>query len=138
MSQIFVIGRVTADLELKTSATQNPYVRFDVAERIGNRQNFRTQFFQTCAWGGDAQRLSKAGVKKGSLIWISGSLELEEFVKRDGQTKDKRLKVLLDNWGFVPVGKAKGSDGARTNDASEMPAPVFEAGIDGDRDPLPE
>lgn len=35
MAQVNVIGRITADLELKTSEKSNPYVRFDIAE---NRQ----------------------------------------------------------------------------------------------------
>ena len=44
MAQIHVIGRITADLELKTSERNNPYVRFDIAENIGSRQNLHTQF----------------------------------------------------------------------------------------------
>ena len=38
MAQVNVIGRITADLELKTSEKSNPYVRFDIAENIGSRQ----------------------------------------------------------------------------------------------------
>ena len=36
MAQVNVIGRITADLELKTSEKSNPYVRFDIAENIGS------------------------------------------------------------------------------------------------------
>ena len=109
MAQVYVIGRITADLELKTSEKNNSYVRFDIAENIGSRQNLHTQYFQICAWGEDAGRLIKARAKKGSLIWVAGSLELETYTKRDGVTVDKRMKILLDNWGFVPVGGAKTS-----------------------------
>ena len=136
MAQIHVIGRITADLELKTSERNNPYVRFDIAENIGSRQNLHTQYFQICAWGEDANRLMRARAKKGSLIWVTGSLELEPYTKRDGVTIDKRMKVLLDNWGFIPVGGAK--------DSKEVPAPDPEMTshskaevIDGDRDSLP-
>ena len=103
MAQVNVIGRITADLELKTSEKSNPYVRFDIAENIGSRQTLHTQYFQVCAWGEDANRLMKAHAKKGSLIWVTGSLELEPYTKRDGISIDKRMKILLDNWGFVPV-----------------------------------
>ena len=68
MAQVNVIGRITADLELKTSEKSNPYVRFDIAENIGSRQTLHTQYFQVCAWGEDANRLMKAHAKKGSLI----------------------------------------------------------------------
>lgn len=67
MAQVNVIGRITADLELKTSEKSNPYVRFDIAENIGSRQTLHTQYFQVCAWGEDANRLMKAHAKKGSL-----------------------------------------------------------------------
>ena len=86
MAQVYVIGRITADLEFKTSEKKTPYVRFDIAENIGNRQNLRTQYYQVCAWNDDAGRLKNAKAKKGSLIWVSGSLELEVFTKRDGVT----------------------------------------------------
>ena len=92
MAQTYVIGRVTADLELKTSINKHPYVRFDIAENIGSKEHRRTQYLQICAMGDDAERLVRARVKKGSLIWVSGSLELEVYTRRDGVTTDKRLK----------------------------------------------
>ena len=131
MAQTYVIGRVTADLERKISINQHPYVRFDIAENIGGRGHNRTQYFQICAMGGDADRLIRARVKKGSLIWVSGSLELEIFTGKDGSTTDKRLKILLDNWGFVPVAN---------KDVLEQPPSKLTAAsakIDGDREPLP-
>lgn len=131
MAQTYVIGRVTADLERKISINQHPYVRFDIAENIGGRGHNRTQYFQICAMGGDADRLIRARVKKGSLIWVSGSLELEIFTGKDGSTTDKQLKILLDNWGFVPV---------TNKDVLEQPPSTLTAAsaeIDGDREPLP-
>lgn len=105
MAQTIVIGRITADLEMKTSANGNPYVRFDLVENIGSKENSRPQYFQICAWSDDAKRIVKARAKRGSLIWVSGSLELETFTKRDGITTDKRLKILLDNWGFILISR---------------------------------
>lgn len=95
MAQVNVIGRITADLELKTSEKSNPYVRFDIAENIGSRQTLHTQYFQVCAWGEDANRLMKAHAKKGSLIWVTGSLELEPYTKRDGISIDVVFFELL-------------------------------------------
>lgn len=83
--------------------------------------------------GGDAERLTRARVKKGSLLWISGSLELETFTKRDG-SPEKRLKILLDNWGFVPINMTK-----ETGDHfREQTLSGKVTSIDGERDPLPE
>ena len=138
MAQTYVIGRVTADLELKTSINQHPYVRFDIAENIGGKERGWTQYLQICALGDDATRLIRARVKKGSLIWVSGSLELEIFTRRDGVTTDKRLKVLLDNWGFVPVGTDKATRTALDNKKPESPKEQSVAIIDGERETLPE
>lgn len=68
MAQVYVIGRVTADLELKTSLNDHPYVRFDIAENIGSKDRIRTQYFQICAMGGDAERIVHARVKKAVLF----------------------------------------------------------------------
>ena len=137
MAQAYVIGRVTADFKLKTSINQHPYVRFDVAENIGSKERSWTQYLQVCAMGDAAVRLVRARVKKGSLIWVSGSLELEIFTRRDGITTDKRLKILLDNWGFVPVGTDKAAEKALDNKIPDTPREAV-AVIDGDRETLPE
>lgn len=74
---------------------------------------------------------------------MSGSLEMETYQKRDGNTTDKRLKVTLDNWDFVPCGKAA----ANCTDAAVPhagPSPgtsqaqaVSGSEIHGDREQLP-
>ena len=51
-------------------------------------------------------------------------------------TIDKRMKVLLDNWGFVPVGRARTSKEASAPDPEMTSHPKAEV-IDGDRDSLP-
>ena len=134
MAQVYVIGRVTADLELKTSINNHPYVRFDIAENIGSKEHMRTQYLQIFAMGDDAERLVRAHAKKGSLLWISGSLELETYTKKDGVTTDKRLKVLLDNWGFVP----RNPTGAGETAPNSSPPDTVYTTADGDKEPLPE
>ena len=140
MSQVFTIGRVTADLELKTSPKKNHYVLFSIAENIGYGQNARTQYLQVWANGDFAKSLIKAKVKKGSLIWVSGSIELEEFMNRDGRTSDKRLKITLDNWGYVVFGKSKNGkvDPDPNAQPDTEPGNRFPSVIDGNREDLPE
>jgi len=130
MSQLYSIGRVTAGLELKTSTKQNPYLRFSLAEPIGYGDTARTQYIQVWAWGRMATQLVNAGVGKGSLIWVSGSLELEEY--QSGTTRDKRLKLKLSDWGFVPAAQRQGQAPNQVKDDS---CPCI---LDGERDILPE
>lgn len=136
MAQIHVIGRITADLELKYSQSKNPYVRFNLAENIGSKERARVQYYQVWAWNEDAIRLVNSKVMKGSLVCISGTLELEVFTKQDGFTTDKRMKVLLNNWDFIPAGNRRSMDAAAQLDLAADP-PTALGGIDGDREPLP-
>lgn len=138
MAQLYVIGRVTADFELKTSANQVPYVRFDFVERIGSREHTRSQFYQVCAWHENAKHLIKAHIRKGSLLWISGAMELEEYTRRDGVTREKRLKILMDSWGFVPVSRSSSSDDHQTVRSVENDGGQKIPEIDGEREPLPD
>jgi single-stranded DNA-binding protein len=143
MSQLFIpAGCVTADLELKTSANKNCYVRFDLAENIWVSKTMRTQYLQVWAWEENAKQLIKRKVKKNSLIWVSGTLILEKYKKQDGITTDKRLKVILDNWGYISGKPKNGSSGNDITSGDEAvthnPLDTFHDGvIDGDKETLP-
>ena len=64
---ITLTGRVTADLELQTSPNGTEYIQFNVAVNKGYGEQEHPNFYQCVLFGKAAERLSKAGVKKGSL-----------------------------------------------------------------------
>ena len=138
MSHLVAIGRVTADLELKMSVRQNPYIQFSLAEQIGYGETARTQYIQVWAWGVLTQQLLDRSVRKGSLISVSGSLELEEYTKKDGVTRDKGLRLELSDWGFVPSQGRTGQSPGQTADTAQRPIPIPDSTIDGERENLPE
>ena len=137
MSHLVAIGRVTTDLELKKSVRQVPYIQFSLAEQIGYGELAHTQYIQVWAWGVMTQRLLDRKVRKGSLLSVSGSLELEEYTKKDGVTRDKRLKLKLTDWDFVPTGKRRQSS-KRTEDIPTYDGAGIADTIDGERESLPE
>lgn len=141
MAQVFMIGRVTADLELQTSTNKNDYVRFGLAETIGYGESSKAQYYQVWAWENDARYLIKRKVKQGSLIWVSGSIELEEYTKQDGENKDKRLKVKLDNWDYVPSEKsyvAKEENSWEVSIPSTGRSMPLVGEINGDKENMPD
>ncbi len=140
MAQVFFIGRVTADLELQISVNKNNYVRFDLAENIGYGETAKTQYYQVWAWDTDAKHLIRRKVKQGSLIWVSGSIELEVYTRQDGETKDKRLKVKLDNWDYVTTGKKHPIvEMVPTKDITTHKENMFPVGeINGDKETMPD
>ena len=132
MSQLYCTGRVMSDLELKTSQKNVPYLCFPIAERVGYGSSAHTQYLSVWAWGAMARQLISEGVGKGSVIWVSGSLELEEYTKKDGVSHDKRLKLKLNDWGFAPAGQRQERGAGRTKKPPPLPT------IDGEREDLPE
>lgn len=130
MSQLYCTGRVMSELELKTSVKDVPYLCFPIAERVGYGNNAHTQYISVWAWGTMARQLVTDGVGKGSVLWVSGSLELEEYTKKDGVTHDKRLKLKLKDWGFSPASQEQ-----RRDPPKNVPSPEI---VDGEREDLPE
>ena len=60
MANISVVGRIVSDdIELKVSANNRPYLRFDLAERTGKGAYARTQYYQVVAFGAIASQFAK-------------------------------------------------------------------------------
>ena len=134
MAKASLIGLITQGPELQHSAKGEPYVRFSAAEYVGCGSQRHAQFIDVWAWGYMAQRLAKCTLSNGDFIFLSGTLELEEFTKKDGITKDKRLKLRLDDWAPVPQKR----ETVRPVQNETEVFPVSAEQIDGDREELPE
>lgn len=135
MAQIFVLGRVEDDLAVKTSQSGSAYVCFRLTEQVGKG---RTQTYQVWAWNEDASRLSRLGVGKGRMIWLTGTMELVDCTTGQGNVKTKMLKVYLTNFGFVPGRYPGDRHTAIPNGPEPAAAPSPPEILDGSREPLPE
>ena len=133
MAQINVIGYVVQDITLKQSQKGNAYVHFFLKENIGQG---RLQSYQVWIWDHLVPKLKRLKIKKGSLIWVTGSLELVDFIAKDGQEPFKLLKINCNDLGIIRVNPATNS-AAESKTAESVPTglPVI---LDGDRDQLPE
>ena len=136
MAQIFLFGRVENDLEVKKSQKISSYVCFYVKEQAGSR----SQSYQVWAWNIDVSRLIQLGVKKGSQIWITGTLQMVDATDSQGTIKTKLLKVYLTNWGYISL-RSPTYGHADSKDDPVIPEAVSPSSaeiLDGDRDFLPE
>ena len=63
MAQVFLIGSVTADLELRISARKVPYIRFGISEPVGYRElgTGKRTAMRLITWEGDAIRADMSG-----------------------------------------------------------------------------
>ena len=132
MAQINVIGYVAQDIILKHSQKGTAYVHFYVKEYIGKS---RYQVYQVWAWDNVASKLQRLRIKKGSLIWVSGSLELVDHTAKGGQ-KTKMLKVYCNDLGIVQCFPAANTSAESRN--AEGASPGLPVELDGDRNQLPE
>lgn len=133
MAQINVIGYVAQDIILKHSQEGTAYVHFYVKEYIGKS---RYQAYQVWAWDNVASKLQRLRIKKGSLIWVSGSLELVDCTVKGGQEKTKMLKVYCNDLGIVQCFPAANPPAESMNAESTPESLPVE--LNGDRNQLPE
>ena len=135
MAQIHVFGRVMHDLVPKESQSKQPYVCFDLMERSGNTP---PDYYQVWARGDDVTRLMRLKVKKGSMIWLTGSQKLVDVRQKDGTTV-KKLKIWLTDFGFLPGQTSRAKTECEQHDSdTAATAPAPSEVMDGDRESLPE
>ena len=133
MAQINVIGYVIEDIVLKQSRKGNAYVCFFVKEYTGKG---RSQGYQVWVWENILPKLQRLKIRKGSLVWVTGSVELVDSTIKNGQEKTKMLKVYCSDIGIIRTRPAVNPPAESRN--AESASPGFPEELDGDRDQLPE
>lgn len=128
-----IIGRVTKDLEPKTSGSGVTYVNFDVAENIGFGEKAKTVFHRCTIFGEDnVNRIVNAGVKKGSLLQVVGEQTLDAYVREADGTAVATSNIDVWHWGYVPAssGKAGNNENAASaNTSSSIPSEDCDDGL---------
>ena len=93
MNNVCLIGRVTRDLELRTTGNGKNVCEFSIAvKRVGNEN---ADFINCVVWEKQAENLCKYQ-NKGSLISVSGSLRVDKFQNEKGENRYKTY-VLANN-----------------------------------------
>lgn len=86
MNNVVIIGRITKDLEVRTTNNQKSVCEFNLAvNRTGSEG---ADFINVTVWNKPAENLAKYQ-GKGSLIAVSGSLRVETYKGNDGKTRYK-------------------------------------------------
>ena len=102
MNNISIVGRLTKDVEIQTTASGIEFARFNVAVASefktpdGERQ---ADFFICIAWRENAKNIAKY-FKKGNPIGIMGSMNSRSYEKEDG-SKHTVWELNVKNFAFV-------------------------------------
>ena len=113
MNIAILIGRLTADPELKTTPSGVSVCSFSIAVDRGYGDNRQTDFINIVAWRGSAEFVSKY-FKKGDLIGIEGSIQTRKYTDRNGNSRTI-TEVIANNVEFV------GGKQRDTNTATQTP-----------------
>lgn len=85
MNKVFLIGNLTRDPELKSTATSIPVCTFTVA--VGRRFNpEEVDFIPVKVWRSLAENCAKY-LKKGSKCAVSGALQVQNYETAEGQKR---------------------------------------------------
>ena len=100
-NKVILIGNMTADPELKQTQSGVPVVSFSIAvNRRASRDGAQqTDFFNVTAWRATADFVSKY-FKKGSSIFITGSLQTRSWTDQNGQ-KRYATDIVAEEVSFV-------------------------------------
>ena len=124
INRVVLVGRLTANPELRKSAAGNSFASFTVA--INNRtrpgEEKSASFINCVAFGATADNLAKF-TRKGSLIGLEGRLQQRNYETKDGR-KGSALDVLCDSIQFLE------SKGSNTSESSDSPASAYASQAD--------
>ena len=102
INKVILVGRLTKDIELKSTQSGTNYVQFDLAvgngkDKAGNERP--TDFINCVAWEKRAENLS-VYVHKGHRVAIEGRLKVDKYQNEKGENRYKTY-VLVEGYEFL-------------------------------------
>jgi single-strand DNA-binding protein len=97
MNVVTVLGRTTADVELRKTNSNKSVASFTLAVRR-NHSKDNTDFLDCIAWDKTAETISRY-VRKGSMIAIQGSIQTRMYEDKNGN-KRKITEIVANNVSF--------------------------------------
>ena len=126
LNKIFIMGRLTRDPELRRTQSGTAVTSFSLAvERDFKSQGGEkeTDFIDCVAWRQTGEFVSKY-FKKGSMIVVSGRLQIRNWNDKDGNNR-RTAEVVADN---VYFGDSKRDGAERSGDYNSYPSYSAPAG----------
>ncbi len=105
LNKVFLIGRLTRDPELRSTASGSYLCRFSLAS---NRAYYKKDseelqeevgFFDCVSWGKQAEVISKY-LKKGRRVGVDGHLRWSQWENQEGK-KQSKVEITVENFQFL-------------------------------------
>ena len=104
MNKVILMGRLTADPELKQGQNGNSYMRFSLA--VNRRGQDGADFISCAVFGQRAEALAKYG-QKGTRLLICGHINIDSY--DDNGQRRYNTTVIIDDWEFTESKKTQDS-----------------------------
>ncbi len=104
INMVVLAGHMTRDAELKTLDSGMAVCNFGLAinrkfKTAGGEDREEVTFIDCEAWGKTAENLTRF-FSKGSAIFLTGRLKLDQWESEGGEKRSK-VKVVVNEWQFV-------------------------------------
>ncbi|GHU85075.1 single-stranded DNA-binding protein [Clostridia bacterium] len=116
-SKVIVMGRLTADPELRQTPSGASVTSFRVAVSrpfVSKNGERSTDFFGVTAWRSQAEFVVKF-FKKGNMILVDGRLESREYVDKNGANQ-RVVEIVAENISFTGESKQDSSQTPKSED----------------------
>jgi single-strand DNA-binding protein len=135
MNNVSLIGRLTADPELKYTQNDKAYTRFTVAvdRPVKSGEEKQADFISVVAWNKTAEFICKY-FQKGQRIALTGSIRTGSYTDKDG---NKRYSYDVWAGGVEFCEAAKKDTAERTSKKAEQAQQRAEEYMDVSDDDLP-
>ena len=112
LNKVFILGRLTGDPQLRSTANGTQVASFSVAtNRVWNdpsgAKKEAVEFHNVVVWGRQAEVASRF-LTKGSLVLIEGRLQTRDWEGKDGQ-KRRTTEIICERMQLGPRPAAKNS-----------------------------
>ena len=133
MNKVILMGRLTADPELKTTPSGISVTSFSIAvdrNYVKQGEERQTDFINIVCWRQRAEFVCKY-FTKGQLIALDGSIQTRQYQDKNGNNRTA-FEVVADNVYFTGdrrnSGAAQGGDFAQPSVPAEAPASAYTSG----------
>jgi single-strand DNA-binding protein len=139
LNKVFVLGRLTADPQLRTTPSGQQVTSFGIAtnrvwtDKTGSRQE-ETEFHNVVVWGRQAE-IATQFLAKGSLVLIEGRLRTRTWQNNQGQNV-RTTEIICERMQLGPrpggpaAGFKKPTPSGQTTSASSLKEELPEIEID--------
>lgn len=94
LNKFMGIGRLTKDVDFRTSEETNPFALFSIAIN-GINEDDAVLFLDCVAFGTTAEAVDKY-LKKGSLVYVEGRLQTRKYKDKEGNERKSTNVVVYD------------------------------------------